>query len=185
MAPTLEKTISDCQSVKQAAAAADRIDSKQVAPSGGFQRMLSELERAFNRSRSSVDVDEVWRILEEYQSQASEWARFAYYDMSKYKRNLVAEYDKYNVMIICWGPGSRSCIHDHAGSHCFMKVLDGELIEGRFAWPDKRALAGVKSEEMMRIMDTRMRLNDVVYIHGELCAQICCCCCCCSSVRLA
>lgn len=29
-----------------------------------------------------------------------------------------------------------SPIHDHAGSHCVMKILDGELKESLFDWPD-------------------------------------------------
>lgn len=149
----------------------DQVDSKAVAPVGGFKQLLNKLEVAFSRSKSSVDVDEVWRILEEYNSKPEEWAKYAYYDMTNYKRNLVAEYDKYNVMIITWGPRTRSCIHDHAGSHCFMKVIDGELIEGRFAPPDEKALSGAKSQEMLRIRDTVMRMNDVVYIHGE-CASL-------------
>lgn len=84
--------------------------------------MLDKVDAVFNRSNSSVDVDELWQVLEEYQSVPSEWSQYAYYDMKKYKRNLVAEHDKYNVMIICWGPNVKSCIHDHSGSHCFMKV---------------------------------------------------------------
>ena len=95
--------------------------SKQPA-ANSFQLMLNQLETAFNRSNSSVDVDELWRILEDYKSSPSDWAQYAYYDMRKYKRNLVAEHAKYNVMILTWGPNVRSCIHDHSGSHCFMKV---------------------------------------------------------------
>jgi predicted metal-dependent enzyme (double-stranded beta helix superfamily) len=184
MAPTLENTIAACQQQQQQQqqpnakqklttdimgnAVVHTIESKSAVDSlDHFELLLRKLERAFGRSKSSVDVDEIWRILEDYSSKPNEWAKYAYYDMGKYKRNLVAEYDKYNVMIICWGPGSKSCIHDHAGSHCFMKVLDGELIEGRFAWPDEKTLAGAKSQEMIRIMDTRMRVNDVVYIHGK------------------
>lgn len=139
----------------------------QVGSFNEFDLMISRLERAFSRSDSSVDVDEIWRVLEDYNSNSAEWAKYAYYDMTKYTRNLVAEFDKFNVMIITWGPGSRSCIHDHAGSHCFMKVLDGELIEGRFAWPDERTLVGAKTQEMSRVKDTQMRLNDIYYIHGE------------------
>lgn len=39
-------------------------------------------------------------------------------------------------MILCWGEGHGSAIHDHAESHCFMKMLQGELREIRYAWPN-------------------------------------------------
>lgn len=43
---------------------------------------------------------------------------------------------KFNLMILCWGEGHGSAIHDHADSHCFMKVLKGQLREIRYAWPN-------------------------------------------------
>lgn len=187
MAPTLEASLNTCnqQNIKQlqkrqentqnlttnsiksghlSAAYHTTLADQNVGP---FALMLNRIEAAFNRTDSSVDVDELWRVLEDYKSSPDEWAKFAFYDMTKYKRNLVAEYDKFNVMIICWGPGSRSSIHDHSGSHCFMKVLEGELVESRFAWPDESALKGVQSQEMCLISDTLMKHDQVHYINGK------------------
>lgn len=42
---------------------------------------------------------------------------------------------KFNLMILCWGEGHSSQIHDHSNSHCFMKMLKGELREIRYTWP--------------------------------------------------
>lgn len=41
-------------------------------------------------------------------------------------------------MILCWGEQHSSAIHDHADSHCFMKMLRGQLTEITYAWPDNR-----------------------------------------------
>lgn len=38
-------------------------------------------------------------------------------------------------MILCWNEGQSSAIHDHADSHCFLKVLKGDLMEVKFAFP--------------------------------------------------
>lgn len=38
-------------------------------------------------------------------------------------------------MILCWNEGQSSAIHDHADSHCFLKVLKGGLMEVKFAFP--------------------------------------------------
>lgn len=84
--------------------------------------MLNQVDAIFNRSTGSVDTDELRQVLEGYKSNMKDWAKYAYYDEQRYKRNLVADHDKYNVMILCWGPNTKSCIHDHSGSHCFMKV---------------------------------------------------------------
>lgn len=146
----------------------DQQIARPLSTSSSFDQMLNKIETAFSRSNKSVDVDELWKVLEDYKSNTDDWSRYAYYDLRKYKRNLVAEYDKYNVMIICWAPGSQSCIHDHSGSHCFMKILDGELFESRFAWPEQNQISGDQSREMCRLSDTVMKTDDVLYINGKL-----------------
>ena len=116
MAPTLEATHMDSNATGNVG-----LLGKQTKLSG-FQLMLDQIEDVFERAEKSVDVDELWRILASYKSDPNDWSKFAYFERETYKRNLVAEHPKYNVMIITWAPGSRSSIHDHSGSHCFMKV---------------------------------------------------------------
>lgn len=93
-----------------------------------FDEMLIAINKQFSRCDNKVDTDEIWRILESYQSNSQDWSKFAFYDEHRYKRNLVMDHEKFNVMILCWPPNVTSSIHDHSGSHCFMKVswhLDG------------------------------------------------------------
>ncbi|EDO40387.1 predicted protein, partial [Nematostella vectensis] len=55
-----------------------------------------------------------------------------------YTRNLVDEGNgKFNLIVLCWGEGQGSSIHDHTDSHCFLKVLDGKLKETLFEWPSE------------------------------------------------
>lgn len=63
-------------------------------------------------------------------------------------------------MILCWGEGHGSAIHDHANSHCFMKMLHGSLQEIRFAWPEK------DGEPPKEICRNKLDMNDVCYING-------------------
>lgn len=50
--------------------------------------------------------------------------------MFRYTRNLVDEGNgRFNLMVLCWGEGHGSAIHDHANAHCIMKILQGELCE--------------------------------------------------------
>jgi len=72
--------------------------------------------------------------------------------------------ENYNLIVLCWGEGHGSSIHDHAGSHCFMKVLAGSLQETQFAWPEK------SEGEMQPMQQTGSALyytDDVTYINGE------------------
>ncbi|KAG8223283.1 hypothetical protein J437_LFUL001560 [Ladona fulva] len=88
---------------------------------------------------------------------------------------------KFNLMILCWGEGHGSAIHDHADAHCFMKMLQGNLSEVRFAWPEVSEVedkenhsgditgAGPKEGEgLQEIGRTTLKLNDVCYINDSL-----------------
>lgn len=88
-------------------------------------------------------------------------------------------------MIVCWGEGHGSAIHDHAGTHCFMKMLQGELREIRYEWPsvvddqlDASPIGDISvqpdangeynSEELQEIGRGTMEMNSVRYINGKM-----------------
>ena len=57
-----------------------------------------------------------------------------------------------------------SSIHDHADSHCFMKLLGGSLKETQFHWPVDGDHKKPLTEKGSRLYST----NDVTYINGNL-----------------
>uniref|UniRef100_A0A671EDB4 Cysteine dioxygenase n=1 Tax=Rhinolophus ferrumequinum TaxID=59479 RepID=A0A671EDB4_RHIFE len=69
---------------------------------------------------------------------------------------------KFNLMILCWGEGHGSSIHDHTNSHCFLKMLQGNLKETLFAWPDK------KSNEMTKKSERTLGENQCAYINDSI-----------------
>lgn len=84
---------------------------------------------------------------------------------------------KFNLILLCWGEGHASPVHDHADSHCFMKMLQGELCEIRYEWPskiDENANNSEKAEENMDESElkeksrTILELNGVYYINDNL-----------------
>ncbi|VDM83193.1 unnamed protein product, partial [Strongylus vulgaris] len=64
------------------------------------------------------------------------------------------------MIVLCWGPGMCTNIHDHSGSHCFVKMLEGELKETRFAFPEENSSIG----PLAKIGESTMSLNDVSYM---------------------
>jgi len=83
-----------------------------------------------------VNVEEVMDLMASYKSNRADWINHAKYDAHKYTRNLIdAGNGKYNLMVLCWGEGMGSSIHDHSNSHCFVKILDGKLKETIYEWP--------------------------------------------------
>ena len=45
----------------------------------------------------------------------------------KYARNLVYKCEHFECLVLCWKPGQRSPIHDHANSICTVYTVDGLL----------------------------------------------------------
>ena len=88
---------------------------------------------------------------------------------------------KFNLMLLCWGEGHSSAVHDHADAHCFMKMMDGSLNEIRFAWPKSTSSTDsseVQSESnntsneeivegLQKTGSTLLETNAVVYINGK------------------
>lgn len=55
-----------------------------------------------------------------------------------------------------------SSIHDHTDSHCFMKLLQGQLKETLFNWPE-----GKSKGDMVQKSQRILQENKVAYINGE------------------
>ncbi|KAE8738480.1 hypothetical protein FOCC_FOCC016040 [Frankliniella occidentalis] len=148
-----------------------------ASPINGLDKLVQELHRIFRDD--VVNIEHVSEVMASYQSNPSDWKKFAKFDRFRYTRNLVDEGNgKFNLMILCWGPDHGSAVHDHADAHCFMKMLQGTLSEVRFSWPDSqldsRPDQQLQEEEadeegrpLEEISRTDLRLNDVCYINGK------------------
>jgi len=129
--------------------------------------LVAELHEVFSEDR--VNIEYVDALMRSYKSNSSEWKMYAKFDPFKYTRNLVDEGNgKFNLMILAWGEGHASSIHDHSNSHCFMKMLHGELVESRFAWPTDTEEEEDIPTHMVQTGETRIQLNDVCYINDVL-----------------
>ena len=58
-----------------------------------------------------------------------------------------------------------SPIHDHDDAHCFMKILEGEVIEAMYAAPPP--LNTDTKGQMKPVQETTLRENSVSYINSE------------------
>ncbi|KAG0232455.1 hypothetical protein BGW42_008173 [Actinomortierella wolfii] len=132
-----------------------------------------------------VDVERVKQLMANYTSNHDDWKQYAMFDKCRYTRNLVDDGNgKFNLMILAWPENVGSAIHDHAGSHCIMKCLDGELVETQYYWPDKiineadHPDSGVGSEgsddesannKAMKVKaENVLRRDEITYMHDKI-----------------
>lgn len=117
--------------------------------------------------KEKVNVERLQAIMQNYKSVEDEWGRFAFYDQYRYTRNLVDDGNgKYNLLLLCWGPNQKSPIHDHAGAHCILKVMQGDLLESRYLWPKQQPSS--TEENYMQVTSEHMLYKDqAAYMHGK------------------
>jgi len=73
-------------------------------------------------------------------------APFWIFDAVKYRRNLIRRTAAYEALLLCWGPGQRSPIHDHRGSGCAFRVVEGVVTETLY----ERTCDGLAAPAAMR-----------------------------------
>lgn len=141
--------------------------------------LVEELHRVFAEDR--VNVEYVQYLMESYKSDPAEWLKYAKFNKFRYTRNLVdAGNGKFNLMVLCWGEGNGSSIHNHPRSDCIMKILAGNLTEVRFAWPEKSSADGDDADEeeelqfraMCETGRTVLETDSVCHINGQ-CGFLC------------
>jgi len=130
--------------------------------------LVDELHRVFAEDR--VNVEYVQYLMESYRSDPAEWLKYAKFNKFRYTRNLVdAGNGKFNLMVLCWGEGDGSSIHDHPGSDCVMKILAGQLTEVRFAWPDDAAPDhDLQLQPMRELSRTVLETDGICHINDSM-----------------
>jgi len=74
--------------------------------------------------------------LRECRIRPEELARSVVWNEERYTRHLVYNDDRYQVILLGWGIGQVSPIHDHAGQRCWMIVEQGRLQITDFQWKE-------------------------------------------------
>lgn len=57
------------------------------------------------------------------------------HDPTKYTRNLIFRNEHFECLLMCWPARSKSSIHCHDRSSCWVVLVEGEVVEVQFAMP--------------------------------------------------
>lgn len=93
---------------------------------------IEELCRELDRHPHRIPLAELEVALRDLEIRLDEVSRFALFDPHTYRRNLMHAGPAYQALLLCWRNGQRSPIHDHRGSSCGVRVLEGVAVETVF-----------------------------------------------------
>ncbi|KAK9322545.1 RmlC-like cupin domain-containing protein [Lipomyces orientalis] len=134
-----------------------------------FDELVEEIKRQLGLTSGidsdDVDVEQLMDSMRRYKSESSHWEKYALSDLSRnYTRNGVDDMnDKANLLVLVWNPGKGSLIHDHAEAHCIMKILQGELVESIYKWPEGHSPRRMEIERRVVYHE-----NEVAYMHDKI-----------------
>ncbi len=86
---------------------------------------VSQLLRALDHYGGPVPLPIIVELLKQTNLFIQDMGPYGVFREDRYSRNLIRESPHYEVYCMCWRSGQRSRIHDHEGSHCGLRVLDG------------------------------------------------------------
>jgi cysteine dioxygenase len=133
-----------------------------------LNELIELIYQAF--ATNEVNIDYVDTIMKNYKGNMKEWLPFVKFQPNKYTRNLVDTGNgKFNLMILCWAESQGSSIHNHSNSHCFMKCIQGTLIETKYAWPKDDDEEDENKEHPMHLISrTVLKEGEVAYINDSI-----------------
>ncbi len=79
-----------------------------------------------------IPIAELVEMVAKVQFEPSELAPYRIFGPDCYQRNLMHQGPACQVFLICWLNGQRSPIHDHPGSSCAVRVIEGTVTETQF-----------------------------------------------------
>jgi len=99
--------------------------------------LMSLIQEISSELSGNRDLNKVNNYMSNYNSSLNEYKRYVFFDKNrKYTRNLIATDNiNFTLMLLCWNPDQGSPIHNHSGSECFMRVLEGKLLESQYFIP--------------------------------------------------
>lgn len=93
-----------------------------------LREFLAELDRHSRR----LPLHRITALLAELDIELDDVREMATFGDKTYRRNLLHDGPAYQALILCWRSGQRSPIHDHRGSSCGVRVLEGTATETTF-----------------------------------------------------
>jgi len=167
-------TIAD-QAAPQSAADLPEPDcctAREVCPK--LKKLVDYLEGLQGRA-PLADLEKLLGELDVTGEDLCAWRRFG---TVAYKRNTIARTEHFELLALCWRSGHATPIHDHRGSACAFKVIEGVGCEIRFQQTEcgyvtpvgsvrmeKGYVCAAEDEDIHQIANTEGEGDDLITLH--------------------
>src|SRR5215510_10942303 len=88
---------------------------------------LADTIEELKQAAKGLRLPDLRRVISNLKPDRGEIEPYIQFSDERYSRNLVYKTDDFECLVLCWKPGQRSPIHDHANSICGVYTIDGLL----------------------------------------------------------
>jgi cysteine dioxygenase len=118
-------------------------------------QLLNDLLKSID---SCTNPSQYYKILSSVDIDITDISPYVAFLSDTYSRNLIKKTDGYELIAICWRQGMQTSIHNHNFSRCWVKIIEGSLLEEYF-----------NPKKIDSILKTnRAKKGDVLYIDDNL-----------------
>lgn len=90
------------------------------------------LAQRLNSLRGQASLAHLSQLLSLYTPTIEDVRAYIRFSETSYTRNIISENPFFRLLVLCWGPGQISPIHDHARSTCAVRIISGTATETRY-----------------------------------------------------
>ncbi len=92
---------------------------------------------------------EICQLLRDAQVRPETLAPYIHFAKGRYTRNLIFRNELFELLALCWAPGTRSPIHNHSNQLCWLSIQSGALQLKNF-----HSLDGPGPGERIRLVES-------------------------------
>lgn len=118
-----------------------------IAPARQYPK-LAELIGYLDSLSARADLAVLEKLLGRVQVTRADIAAACTFGVNGYRRNTISRSDWYELLALCWRSSHCTPIHDHKGSSCAFKVVEGTGTEIRFTTTPSGLVCPVATNQM-------------------------------------
>jgi cysteine dioxygenase len=94
--------------------------------------MTPKIEKLIDNLSACHDISSIKSHLSNTDIDTNDVTDYVRFESGGYSRNRIIKTDRFEVLVLCWKPGQKSKIHNHADSICAFKVIKGALTNTNY-----------------------------------------------------
>lgn len=110
-----------------------------------LQALMTQLDSLQQRA----PLEELVELLSQSEIELDDVTSHVHFSDECYQRNLLHSGPHFQAWVMCWKNGQRSPIHDHSGSSCAVRVLEGVLTETLFELAPNQHVKATFSRDLL------------------------------------